>query len=449
MAESYDLIVIGTGAGGSGVATRCRKAGWRVAIVDDEPYGGTCALRGCDPKRVLIGAAEIVAAQRRMRGHGVAGEASIDWPELMAFKETFTEPVPEKSERGLQQLGVETLHGVARFLAPDRLVVEGREIISRYFLVATGAIPRPLEIPGAELVTTSTGFLELRQLPRRIGFIGAGYVSLELAHLARQAGATVSVFGRSKPLPHFDEALVDRLMAHTASCGIGVHLGATVTSVERTSSGLRIHAEGGESLKEEIDLVVHGAGRIPSTATLDVERANVRTDNRGGIEVNEYLQSVTNERVYAVGDVTLPPGKLPLTPVAAHEGAIVASNLLRGNSKRPNYKGTPSVVFTLPPLASVGLTEGVARDAGMDVQVSSGDTSDWLSNRRTRQPVGMFKTIIDRSTDTLVGAHLLGTHADEIINLFALAIRLELPVRELKQAIYSYPTSSSDLPYML
>ena len=179
------------------------------------------------------------------------------------------------------------------------------------------------------------------------------------------------------------------------------------------------------------------------------DRGDVRLDRHGGVEVNEYLQSVTNSRVYATGDATLPRHKLPLTPVAAHEGAIVASNLLHGNEKRPDYRGAPSVVFTTPPLAAVGYTEEAARGLGVDVRVKAEDTTGWYSNRRTRVPVAMYKTIVDAGSDRLLGAHLLGEHAEETINLFAIAIRLGLSVTELKHAMYAYPTSGSDLPYMV
>jgi glutathione reductase (NADPH) len=175
----------------------------------------------------------------------------------------------------------------------------------------------------------------------------------------------------------------------------------------------------------------------------------VRLDSRGAVEVNEFLQSTTNSRVYATGDVALPPGSLPLTPVAAHEGAVVASNLLQGNKKRPDYRGIPSVVFTLPPLAGVGLTEKAARAEGLSIRVESNDTTEWFSNRRLLQSAGMYKIIIDADTDRLLGAHILGTNAEEVINLFAVAIRFGITATDLKQTIYAYPTSASNLPDML
>ncbi|MEP7226262.1 MAG: NAD(P)/FAD-dependent oxidoreductase [Gemmatimonadales bacterium] len=451
MADSFDLVVLGTGSGGSAPAAKCRAAGWRVAVVDDQPYGGTCAVRGCDPKKVLVGAADLVAWHQRMREHGVAGQATIDWPALIRFKRTFTDPVPPNREAALRKAGIERLYGEARFVAEDRLVVGHREVTARHIVIATGSGPRPLGIPGEDLVTTSTQFLELEVLPPRIAFVGAGYISLEFAHVARQAGAEVVVLSRGAPLPSFDEALVGRLLAHSRDKGIDLRLDRAVTGVERVggSAVLRVYAGDGSAAAIEVDLVVHGAGRVPNTARLGADTGSLRLDRRGAVEVNQFLQSTTNPRVYAAGDVVLPPGAMPLTPVAAHEGAVVASNLLHGNAKRPDYRGIPSVVFTLPPLASVGLTEKAARDQGLTVRIETGDTSDWYTNRRVGETVGMFKTVVDADNDRIIGAHLLGAHADEVINLFALAVRFGITAKELRQMIYAYPTSGSDVPYML
>ncbi len=450
MADSFDLVVLGTGAGGSAPASKCRAAGWRVAIVDDQSYGGTCALRGCDPKKVLVGAADVLSWHNRMRDHGVTGETKIDWPALMRFKRTFTDPVPATREAALKEAGIETFHGDAHFIAENRLVVGGRELTAEHVVIATGSGPRPLGIPGEDLVISSTQFLELDSLPPRIAFVGAGYISLEFAHLAQRAGAEIVVLGRGTPLPGFDEALVERLLAHSRDIGIDVKLGSDVTEVERVASSdvFRVHTAG-EGRVVEAELVVHGAGRVPNTATLDAEAGNVRLDARGAVEVNEFLQNPTNHRVYAAGDVTLPDGSVPLTPVASHEGAVVASNLLHGNNQRPDYRGISSAVFTLPHLAGVGLTEKAARAQGYNVRVNAGDTTSWFSNRRVRERVGMFKTIVDADTDLVLGAHLLGTHAEEVINLFAFAIRFGISAKDLKHMIYAYPTSASDLPYML
>jgi glutathione reductase (NADPH) len=449
MVESYDLIVIGTGTAGSGPANRCRQAGWRVAVVDDEPYGGTCALRGCDPKKVLVGAAELVDWHRRMTGSGISGDTRIEWSALMRFKRTFTDPVSAQREAAFQKAGIATYHGAARFIGEDRLVAGDRELEAGHFLIASGAEPRRLDLPGEEHLRTSTDFLELDQLPRRIALIGAGYIAFEFAHIARRAGAEVVVLGREKALARFDQDLVQRLVAHTRALGVDVRLNAPATAVEAHAGGYRVHFCGpssGEAL--EADLVVHAAGRVSKTRQLDLRRANVRTDERGAVEVNEFLQSVSNPRVYAVGDAALPPGSLPLTPVAAHEGLVVASNLLQGNRKTPDYRGIPSVVFTVPPLARVGPTEAEAKRQQLAVRVKSEETGGWFSNRRVHERTAMFKTIVEEGTQRVLGAHLLGPHAEEVINIFALAVRHGLTVSDLTHMIYAYPTSASDVASM-
>ncbi|GAC1515671.1 MAG: NAD(P)/FAD-dependent oxidoreductase [Gemmatimonadaceae bacterium] len=451
MSETYDLVVLGTGSGGSAPASKCRAAGWRVAVVDDQSFGGTCANRGCDPKKVLVGAADVVAWNLRMRGRGVSGDTTIDWASLMKFKQSFTDPVPVRKEASLTKAGIEFFHGAAHFISEDRLVVGDRVLTARHVVIATGARPRPLGIPGDEHVINSTEFLELPSLPRRVAFIGAGYIAMEFSHIARTAGAEVTVLGRDNPLPAFDETLVARLVSHSQQMGIDVRLGSSVTAVQRLTDGsFRVSVgEGTRSSAVIADLVVHGAGRVPNTAHLAADVAGVRLDRTGAVDVNAFLQSTTNPRVYAAGDVTAPPGSAPLTPVAGHEGAVVASNLLHGNTKRADYRAIPSVVFTLPPLASVGLTEAAARSTGTKVRVASGDTGGWYTNRRVGETVGMFKTIIDADSDLLLGAHVLGTHAEEVINLFAVAMRFGVPVTELRHTTFGYPSAGSDLPYML
>ncbi len=449
MTEPLDLIVIGTGSAGSAPAYRCRRAGWRVGVVDELPYGGTCALRGCDPKKVLVGAAEVADWHRRMQGRGLSGDTHISWPELMRFKRTFTDPVPADREKAFQEAGIATYHGPARFESPERLSVDGQLLEARHFVVAAGAKPRHLGIPGEEYLLTSTAFLELDQLPARIAFLGAGYISFEFAHVSQRAGAQATIIGRGKPLQHFEQDLVTRLVDHTRSVGIELRLDTEVTGLEKRGGGYRLLLDAqGRRETIDADLVIHGGGRVPNTEGLDLRAADVATEPDGGVRVNEFLQSVTNPRVYAAGDAAAAPGSLPLTPVAGYEGAIVASNLLKGNARRPDYRGIPSVVFTVPPLAGVGLTESEARAQELDIRIKVDDTSSWYSNRRVAETCAMFKVIVDEA-DRIVGAHLLGPHAEEVINLFALAIRSGVPATDLKHLLYAYPTGGSDVPYML
>jgi glutathione reductase (NADPH) len=448
--QQFDLVVIGTGSAASSVASPCRAAGWKIAIVDSLPFGGTCALRGCDPKKVLVGAADLIDWNRRMKGKGVrADEARIDWAELMRFKRTFTEPVPQAREEGFAKVGIAAFHGRARFTGPKTVRVNGEELEGRYVVIGAGQKPAVLKIAGTEHLLTSDQFLELDRLPRRILFIGGGYIGFEFAHLASRAGAQVTILHRGKrPLVRFEPDLVDRLVQHTREIGIDVRLGTQADAIGETTSQFVVRGStGGQQLTFEADLVVHSAGRVPDIDDMGLEVAGVERD-RGGVRVNEFLQSPSNPAVYAAGDAAASGGP-PLTPVAGYQGRIVAENLLHGNHLKPDYLGIPTVVFSIPPIASVGLSEQEARERGLKFRIQRGKTESWYASRRIGETVSGFKTLLEEGTERVLGAHLLGTHAEEVINLFGLAMRNGLPASELKNMIYAYPTHASDLPYML
>lgn len=448
--DPFDLFVIGSGAGASTAAFRCARAGWRVGLADDRPYGGTCALRGCDPKKVLVGVAHAREQARRFAEHGLGEPPPLSWADLMAFKRTFTEPVPERKEAGLREAGLETFHGEARFTGRHTLRIGDADVRAERVLIAAGARPAPLSIDGAEHLAMSDDFLDLDDLPRCVAFVGGGYISMEFAFIARSAGAEVAVLHRgAHVLEGFEADLADRLAAHARERGIVLHLGTSVTAIERTGSGFVVHgeAEAGEDVRVEADLVVHGAGRVPNLDGLDLEAAGIERTRRG-VAVNEFLQSTSQPHVYAAGDCA-DTGGLPLTPVGGRESEAAAENLLHGNRRTVDYTGVPTVAFTDPPLASVGLTEAEAREAGLDVDVKAGDMSGWYSHRRLREDVAAFKVLVERGTDRIVGAHLLGAGSEEIVNLFGLAMREGLEAETLRRMIYAYPTFSSNLPYLL
>lgn len=446
---SYDLIVIGSGTAAQVAVGRIRAAGWSVAVIDHRPFGGTCALRGCDPKRMLVSGEEAIDAARRMARHGVDGTLAIDWPDLMAFKRTFTDPIPAKQAHRYAELGVDALHGVARFAGPDTIVVEGRTLRARHILIASGARPVPLGIPGEDLVSTSDAFLELQALPRRIVLIGGGYVAAEFSHLAARAGAEVTILQRAERLlPHFDPDLVGWLTPRFEALGIRVETGATVTRVERSGSGLLVHAErqGEPDLSVAADLVVHAAGRGPDLKALDLSAGEVAVQD-GRLQLDAHLRSISNPRVYAAGDAA---GVGPrLTPVSSHDAKVVAANLLDGPTHQPDYRGVPSVAFTLPPIAAVGLSEEAARRGGVALRVNAASTPDWFTARRLAEPVYGHKLLIDEDTDLILGAHLVGPNADEVINVFGLAIRHGLTAADLRSTMFAYPTGASDVGYML
>jgi len=446
-----DLVVIGVGMAGNTAANKCASAGWSVAVIDELPYGGTCALRGCDPKKILRRSAEIIDAARLMRGKGIDENGlAINWFELMAHKRAFTDKMPGRIEGGLEKNGVETLHGAARFVNENTIELEGGERLqAKKFLIATGARPRPIDEPGGEHLIDSTGFLELENLPKRMIFVGGGYVSFEFAHIARRAGSEVVIIDRSaRQLEQFDPDLVDMLAARSREIGIEIVNETELIAIEKSAAAFNVSARRmGEERRWSVDLVVHGAGRIPAIDNLDLDAAGVEYGAKG-VTVSEHLQSVSNENVYAAGDAAATPGA-PLTPVAVFEGKVTASNMLKGNNATPDYRGVPSAVFTIPELVRVGQLESEASEAGRDVRVAFTDTSKWYSNFRIGETCAATKVLIDNNTDEIIGAHMIGPEYAELINYFGLAMRLGLKSRDLKQMVSAYPSVSSDLGSML
>ena len=452
MAKRYHLIVIGSGAAASSVASRVRQAGRSVAILDCRPFGGTCALRGCDPKKVLVSAAEAVRAARRLAGRGIRGEPSIDWDGLVAFKRTFTDPVPEERERGYREQGIDAFHGTARFTGPRELSVDGVDIEAGNIVLATGAEPVPLGIEGQEYAITSEQFLSLAALPERIAFIGGGYIAAEFSNVAAICGSRVTVLQRGeRMLTGFDPDLVGWLMESFRALGITVATGAKVEAIERgeaSRTGYTVrYSSGGRIASIDADLVVHAAGRRPALQALDLRTGGVAVDDRGRLRLNEFLQSVSNPAVYAAGDAA--QRGPPLTPIAARDGETVAANLLEGNTRTADYRAVPTVAFTVPPIAAVGLSEAAARQASRSLRVHCGNAGGWYTARRLAEPVYGFKVLIEEGTRRILGAHLVGPAAEDTINLFTLAIRESLTTDALRQAVFAYPTAASDIGYML
>ena len=447
--KEYDLIVLGTGDAGQIVALAAAKEKWKVAIIEKKAVGGTCALWGCVPKKVLISGEELANFSQRMAAAGLSSKTTPDWPELMAFKHRLTGSFSKNSRSNLQKHGIDIYQGTASFVGEAAIRVGEVILQGSHVHIATGACPRPLKIPGEEFMTTSSEFLYLAELPKRLVFIGGGYISFEFAHLAARYGRKVTIIHRSEEvLKKFDPDLVALLVRASEKLGITVAINQPLMRIEKKSDELLVivQADGDEKVYYA-DMVVHGAGRVPDIADLNLEAAGIDA-SQDGVIVNECLQSISNPRVYAAGDAAA--GGQPLTPVAMAEGQVAADNLIHGSKRRrADYRVVPSVVFTLPKLASVGLQETDADKLGLQYDVSFRETADWLHNLRINEPFAGFKIILDRSTGRILGAHLLDSHADDLINLFALAMQHDLTAADIKQVLYAYPTASSSIQYMV
>lgn len=450
MTDTFDLLVIGAGMAGIAAATKCSSQGWRVAIVDALPYEGTCALRGCDPKKILRRGAEIVDAARLLNGKGIDGDQlTINWANLMNHKHGFTDPVPHNMEEDLRSHGVTTLHGLAAFTDNTHIDIDGTNYEANKILIATGARPRELDFPGHEHLIDSTSFLNLPALPPRIAFIGGGFVSFEFAHIAARAGSTPVIIERGRtPLKEFDPDLVELLLKRGVAAGVGVRRHTTITSVVKVHQGFRITMQhAGETVTIDTDLVVHGAGRTADLARLNLDVGDVAYSPRG-ISVAGHLQSTTNPHVYAAGDSADTPG-MPLTPVAVFEAKVAASNMLKSDTTIPDYTAIPTVVFTIPELVRIGMHEHDAKQSGLNVDVRFTDTSGWYSNYRIGETAGATKILIDKNTDRIIGAHLFGHDYAEVANTISLAMKHGLTTKQIKSTTATYPSTGSDLASML
>ena len=442
--EHFDVIVIGTGVAGQTAAGELSMAGKKVAVVDKREFGGTCALRGCEPKKVLYAAAEVVERANGQAERGVSGTVTVDWPSLIAFKRTFTDPMSPMIEKGLIDGGATAIHGNARFVSPGTIDVDGEQYSADHFVLAPGALPIPLNIPGEEFVFDNEQFMASETLGSRVVFIGGGYISFEFAHLAAAAGAKSTILHRSAHvLKEFDADLAEMLVRCYRDAGIDVRTDAPVTAVRKADAGFAVVLGDGGAV--ECDMVVHGAGRAPDLAGLDLEAGGIAYGRRG-IEVDSSMRSTSNPRVFAAGDAAALGA--PLTPVGIAQARVALANIFEPGSATFAPKAVPSVAFSDPPLSSVGLTEAQANAQGLDVEVKLTDTSMWASSRRTGVRISGTKTIVERGTGRIVGAHLLGHGADEAINVFAAAIMAGFTASDLKSAIWAYPTGGSEVVYM-
>lgn len=441
--RTYDVAVIGSGTAGTTVATAVRKGGRSVVVIDDRPLGGTCALRGCDPKKIFVAAARAVADAQRWHRIGVMPAVpTLDWARLQAFKRTFTDPVPEQRAKTYDDAGIERIAGRARFVGERALDVDGERIEAASIVIATGARERRVA-SGDDALLTSDDFLNLEALPESLIFVGAGYIAFEFAHVAARGGSRVTiVHDNDRPLPEFDADAVDRLVAATREAGIEVRLNAPVHGVRTVDGGIAAVTDAGTFR------AAHGvlsAGRVAAIDELALEAAKVdRTEK--GIRVNAHLQSASNPHVYAAGDCA-DGGGMPLTPTAALEGSVVAANILDGKMRTADLRGLASICFAIPPLASVGLSQEQANERGLDVEVRDGDTSEWYSTRHLAAKTGYYKVVTAKPSGAILGATILGPHAEEQVNVLSLAIRHALSGNDLEEALFAYPTGSSDFEY--
>ena len=449
MTERFDAIILGSGNAGMAAAGALRAAGKSVAMVESWDVGGTCPLRGCVPKKVLVAAAQVLHQIALAPQHHIeVGAPKLDWAALIARERGFVEGVPEAFAKSLEGRGIELIRGRARFTGPDRIAVGARVLEADKILIATGSKPRPLPIPGAEHLITSEDILELAELPERLVFIGGGVIALEFAHVFARAGTKVTILeALPRLLPRLDPDAVAKLRAESERIGIEVATGVEVKEIAKVEGGLEVRfVHEGEHKTLAADRVANGTGRVPDFDGLDLAAGGIEHDGTR-IAVDAHLRSVSNVNVYVAGDALWSSAQL--SPVASHEGRVVAGNILNGDTATPDYDTVPSAVYAVPALASVGLTEAEARSRGLDFAVKANDLTGWRSSQTHAESAAYSKVLIEAGTDRILGAHIVGHAAEEIIHLFAFAMKHGITAQGLGDSVYAYPTFASDIKHML
>ncbi len=441
----YDLFTIGAGSGGVAASRRAGAYGAKVAICEARRVGGTCVLRGCVPKKLLVYGSQLRDELQDAAGYGWEIPAfRLDWGRLVRAKNTELDRLEGVYLRLLRNAGVEIVHGRGVVIDPHTVEVEGRRYTSEKILIATGGRPFVPEIVGREHVITSDEALDLTEVPGHLGIVGGGYIAVELAGVFHNAGAEVTMFVRSdEVLTDFDEDIRRVLGAEMRRRGIRIRIRDQVKHIGQVDGRLRLHCE--DEHVHDVDAVLYATGRLPNTRDLGILELGVRTDLEGAIEVDAWSRTSVPS-IFAVGDATTRPA---LTPVAIADARAFAETEFNDNPTPVDHAAVPTAVFSQPPVGTVGLTEAEARARyDDDVIVYRAEFRPMkyvLPGRETRT---MTKVVVRRSTDAVLGIHMVGLDAPEIIQGFAVALRCGVTKKQLDATVGIHPTSAEELVTM-
>lgn len=447
MTASHDLIVLGAGSAGLATAFRAAQHGARVALLEPGVLGGTCVHRGCVPKKALWFAAQLAQAQQLALEFGFATQPGpLDWERFRRLRQRYVDAIDQRYAQRLQKAGVQLLRQAGRFVATDVIeLTDGSRLRAAQIVIATGARPRRLALPGFELGIVSDDMFALHALPRRIAIVGGGYVAVEFAGLLRALGSEVDVLARERLLESFDEEMVQALTQQMEAQGIRLSLHSAVRAVFRTSGGIMLD-DVSAGARGPFDALLWAVGRVPNTEALTLDAAGVQVDDRGHVRT-DARQDTSVAGIHAVGDVT---AHKALTPVAVAAGRRLADRLFGSQPDALlDYANIPSVVFAEPPLGMVGLTEAQAREQYGD-RVTSHCTRftpmQWALAGRKEQSV--MKLVCAGAEERVVGIHALGPGVDEMLQGFAVALKLGLHKRDLDATVAIHPTSAEELVLM-
>ncbi|KAB7697772.1 glutathione-disulfide reductase [Plesiomonas shigelloides] len=449
MTKHYDYLAIGGGSGGIASVNRAAMYGKKCALIEAKALGGTCVNVGCVPKKVMWHGAQIAEAMHRYAAdYGFDVDVKqFDFQQLIASREAYIDRIHQSYERVLGNNKVDVIQGFARFVDAHTVEVNGEQITADHILIATGGYPTRPAIPGAEHGIDSDGFFALRELPKRVAVVGAGYIAVEIAGVMHALGAkTHLVVRKHAPLRSFDPMLVDTLLEVIKTEGPELHTQAVPQRVEKHADGsLTLHLEDGRSL--HVDCLIWAIGRKPATDRLNLDASGVELDDRGYIRVDMY-QNTNVPGVYAVGDNT---GRIELTPVAVAAGRRLSERLFNNKpNEHLNYDNVPTVVFSHPPIGTVGLTEPQAieqyGEANVKVYTSS-FTAMYTAVTQHRQPCRM-KLVCVGAEQKIVGIHGIGFGMDEILQGFAVAMKMGATKRDFDNTVAIHPTAAEEFVTM-
>ncbi|GHF31260.1 hypothetical protein GCM10017044_28430 [Kordiimonas sediminis] len=444
MTKKYDVIIIGGGNAGFGVSAVASEAGKTIAFIEREDFGGTCPNRGCTPKKVLVAAAHTLHEIDLAHHHAIeVSKPVLDWKKLIQREKAMIDFIPD-AMAGVAEKRGDVYRGSGRFVGRNQVEVNDEVLEGEHIVIATGSRPRPLPIPGADLMLTSDDLLSDETLPKDMVFVGGGVIAMEFSHIFARAGVKVTILEvMPRLLPQLDEGAVDALLEESKRLGITVYTGVQISEITETKGRRQVvfTVDGYEKMVD-CDSVVNGAGRIANVEGLDLDAAGVEFDGVA-ISVDKSMRSTTNPAIWVCGDALV--GTPQLSPVATYEGRLVGENIVAGISQEADYRVLPSAVYTVPALASVGLTEAAATEKGLNVSVTINDMTGWFSGKSYAETVAYAKVIRDVNTDQILGAHLVGHRAEELIHMFAFAMRYEVPASSLKNDFYAFPTFASDV----
>jgi len=442
----YDLFVIGAGSGGVRSSRIAASHGARVAVAEEFRVGGTCVIRGCVPKKLLVYGSSFAHELDDAAAFGwTLGETSFDWAKLRDFVARDVDRLEKAYTSTLENNKVEHFAERAVVTGPHGLrLAGGREITAKVILVATGAWPVMPDFPGNDLCITSNEVFDLPTLPRRVVIQGAGYIALEFAGIFNALGCNVTVVNRSDQiLRGYDESLRDRLLQITMSRGIDYRFNSPIEKVERGEGGeLRVTTKGHEPITA--DAVLVATGRRPNTMGLGLDSAGIALGDNGEVPVDEYNRT-SCPSIYAVGDVT---DRVQLTPIAIREGHAFADTVFGSNPRTIDYDNIPSAVFSQPPLAGVGMTEAQARAQFREIRVFTSDFRPMKNMFAAHAERGFYKLVVDAATDKVLGVHMIGPEAPEVLQAAAIAVKAGLTKADFDATVALHPSMAEELVLM-